>query len=205
MTGGATVYVVDDDGALRESLSALIGSRGLEVRTFATADEFLAQPRTSRPACLVLDLILPGLSGLELQQRLAAEEDAPPIIFLTGHADVSTSVRAMKAGAVEFLPKPFVPGELLRAIEEALGRDRASRARHAEHADVRAQFGSLSAREREVAHRVIRGMLNKQIAAELGISEITVKVHRRRVMHKLRLRSVQELVRAASRAGFVEA
>ena len=149
--------------------------------------------------------MLPGVSGLDLQRALATAVDAPPIIFITGHGDIPTSVRAMKAGAVEFLAKPFDTAELARAIEEALERDREARARSADLAGVRARFEQLSAREREVAARVVRGLLNKQIAAELGISEVTVKVHRRHVMQKLGLRSVAELVRIAARVGLTEA
>ena len=201
----ATVYVVDDDPEVREGLGSLIRSMGLEARAFGSATEFLAQPRAAGPACLVLDIMLPGVSGLDLQRALATAVDAPPIIFITGHGDIPTSVRAMKAGAVEFLAKPFDTAELARAIEEALERDREARARSADLAGVRARFEQLSAREREVAARVVRGLLNKQIAAELGISEVTVKVHRRHVMQKLGLRSVAELVRIAARVGLTEA
>ena len=201
----ATVYVVDDDPEVREGLGSLIRSMGLEARAFGSATEFLEQPRAPGPACLVLDIMLPGLSGLELQRALSTAADAPPIIFITGHGDIPTSVRAMKAGAVEFLAKPFDTADLARAIGEALERDRDARARSAELAGVRARFEQLSAREREVVARVVRGLLNKQIAAELGISEVTVKVHRRHIMQKLALRSVAELVRTAARLGLTEA
>ena len=205
MNAAGTVYVVDDDLAVREALASLVRSMDLEPRLFANAAEFLAAPRAAGPACLVLDVMMPGLSGLGLQELLAGTPDAPPIIFITGHGDIPTSVRAMKAGAVEFLPKPFKAEDLARAIEEALERDLASRTRDAELADVRARFEALSPREREVALRVVQGRLNKQIAGELGISEDTVKVHRRHIMQKLGMKSVTDLVRAASRVGLTGA
>jgi FixJ family two-component response regulator len=197
----AMVYVVDDDPALREGLASLIRAMGLQPRTFATGADFLAFGRPDVPSCLVLDVRLPGLSGLDLQSTLGGSAASPPIIFISGHGDIPMSVRAMKAGAVEFLPKPFEEGQLVAAIEEALTRDRAARERRAELAAAEERCGLLSAREREVAACVVRGLLNKQIAAELGITEVTVKVHRRHIMRKLQVRSVPDLVRAMS-AGF---
>ena len=198
------VYVVDDDHALREGLASLIRAMGLRACTFPNAAEFLAFERPAVPSCLVLDVRLPGLSGLELQGELDAVESPPPIIFISGHGDIPMSVRAMKAGAVEFLPKPFEEEMLVAAIHEALARDRLARSGRAEIADLEARCRLLSAREREVATRVVRGLMNKQIAAELGISEITVKVHRRHIMRKLQLRSVPDLVRVAGRVGLGE-
>ena len=195
------VYVVDDDASMREALAGLVRSLGIEPAVFASADEFLAQELDDRPSCLVLDVMLPGLSGLDLQRALVEAGDAPPIIFITGHGDIPMSVRAMKAGAVEFLPKPFAAADLAAAIDEALRRDREARARSALGADVRARYAQLSAREREVVSRVVRGLLNKQIAAELGIAEITVKAHRRHIMRKLQLKSLPDLVRVVESLG----
>lgn len=197
-----TVYVVDDDLAVREGLASLIRSIGMQAVTFASAGEFIGHPRADGAACLVLDVRLPGTSGLELQRMLGGPDAPLPIIFITGHGDIPMSVRAMKDGAVEFLPKPFNEDQLVAAIEEALDRDRESRTDRVELAEMQARFAQLSGREREVATRVVRGLLNKQIAAELGISEITVKVHRRNIMRKLQLRSVPDLVRVAGRVGF---
>lgn len=201
----AIVYVVDDDSALREGLESLVRAMGLRACTFASAAEFLAFERPDVPSCLVLDVRLPGLSGLDLQSELAALSSPPPIIFVSGHGDIPMSVRAMKAGAVEFLPKPFEEEKLVAAIGEALERDRATRANRQEFAAIEERWKLLSAREREVAARVVRGLMNKQIAAELGITEITVKVHRRHIMRKLELRSVPDLVRVVSRVGLAEA
>ena len=205
MSAVATVYLVDDDPAVREGLASLVRSMGMEPHAFASAREFLDQPRAPGPACLVLDVMLPDLSGLDLQRALAADENAPPIVFITGHGDIPMSVRAMKAGAVEFLAKPFDADDLARAIEEAIARDREARERRAGLAEARARFEALSPREREVAACVMRGLLNKQIAAALGISEDTVKVHRRHIMRKLGVGSVAELVRIASRLGMADA
>jgi len=197
----AVVFVVDDDASVRESLDSLIRSAGLRVKTFASGLEFLQQPRPEVPSCLVLDVRLPDRNGLQLQRELAAAGVSLPIIFITGHGDIPMSVRAMKAGAVEFLTKPFRDEDLLDAIHAALERDREALAQRMETAELRQRFGSLTPREREVMASVVKGLLNKQIAAELGTAEITVKIQRSRVMKKMKADSLPGLVRMASRLG----
>jgi FixJ family two-component response regulator len=196
-----TVFVVDDDLSVREALEGLVRAAGWEVRAFASAGAFLACPPASGPNCLVLDVSLPDLNGLDLQARMAAERSDMPIIFITGYGDVPMSVRAMKAGAAEFLTKPFGEAELLGAIEAALSRSRAMVAEQAALRALRARYGLLSRREREVMALVVTGLLNKQVGGELGISEITVKAHRGRVMEKMEAGSLAELVNISARLG----
>jgi len=196
-----TVFVIDDDAAVREALQSLLRSVGLRATTFASAREFLTSRRPDAPACLVLDVRLPGLSGLDLQRELAAAAIDLPIIFITGHGDIPMTVQAMKAGAVEFLTKPFRDQDLLDAIAQALERDRAARAQRAGVAELHERYAELTPREREVMGLVVSGLLNKQIAAELGISEITIKVHRGQVMQKMGAESVADLVRMADKLG----
>ncbi len=195
------VFVVDDDISVRESLELLIGSTGWEPRAFATAQEFIDVPRVTVPSCVILDVSLPDLDGLELQRRIAADRADMPIIFITGLGDIPMTVKAMKAGAVEFLTKPFDDGVLLAAIEEAIGRSRAALGAKAELNALRECYRSLSGREREVMTLVVTGLLNKQVGGELGISEITVKAHRGRVMRKMHARSFADLVNMAARLG----
>jgi FixJ family two-component response regulator len=204
----AIVFVVDDDESVRESLGGLIRSAGLRVEMFASAQQFLAGPRSNNvgaPSCLVLDVHLPGLSGLDLQKRMAEVNIEIPIIFITGRGDIPTTVRAMKAGAVEFLTKPFRDHDLLDAIGQAIERDRAARRRQAEMAELRGRCESLTPREREVMGLVVSGLLNKQVAAELGINEGTVKVHRGQVMQKMRAASLADLVRMSDKLGIPRA
>jgi FixJ family two-component response regulator len=197
----AVVFVVDDDVGTRESLKNLIRSVGLRAETFASAQDFLRSTRPDAPSCLVLDVRLPGLSGLDLQKRMAEVELEIPIVFISGHGDIPMSVRAMKAGAVEFLTKPFREQELLDAIQQALERDRNAREQRGEIAELRSRYRLLTPREREVMALVVTGLLNKQIAGELGTSEASVKVHRQHVMAKMRAGSLAALVRMADRVG----
>jgi len=192
------VFIVDDDVSVRESLEPLIADAGWRPEVFASAQEFLDRPRQPLPSCLVLDVSLPDFNGLELQRRIAGRTDLP-IIFITGHGDIPMTVQAMKAGAVEFLTKPFAPEVLLRAIHDAIERSRVSLDMEADLQALRGRYASLTLREREVMALVVRGRLNKQVGGELGISEITVKAHRGRVMRKMKARSLPDLVNMAAR------
>jgi FixJ family two-component response regulator len=191
----AIVFVVDDDLSVREGLERLLHAAGWEVETFPSAQQFLAHRKEDIPSCLVLDVGLPGLSGLDLQKRILEANREIPIVFITGHKDVPTSVRAMKAGAVEFLVKPFSEDDLLDAIRQAIKRDQSARYQNAQMQDLWRRYESLTPREREVMQRVVSGLLNKQVAAELGTSEITIKVHRGQVMQKMQANSLVDLVR----------
>lgn len=197
----AVVFVVDDDSAARAAIRSLLNSVGLRVETFGSAQEFLASQRPDAPACLVLDVRLPGVSGLDFQRDLAARNVAIPIIFITGHGDIPMSVEAMKAGAMEFLTKPFRGQVLLDAIHKAIERDRAARQEQSKAAALRERLATLTPREREVMQLVISGLLNKQIATEFGASERTVKIHRGQVMRKMGAKSLPDLVRMAERLG----
>jgi len=194
-----TVFVIDDDPLIRDGVRSLFGSVGVRVLTFGSARDFLRSTRPDAPACLVLDVRLPDLSGLDLQRELRESGIHIPIIFITGYGDIPMSVEAMKAGAVEFLTKPFRGQDLLDAVQGAIARDRDARHERAEIAELRQCFDTLSRREREVLDRVVTGLLNKQIAGELGISELTVKTHRAHVMEKMRAESLADLVRITGR------
>jgi FixJ family two-component response regulator len=195
------VFVVDDDVSVRESLESMIRFAGWRPETYASAHEFLARPAADVPSCLVLDVSLPDLNGLDLQKRVADHRTDMPIIFITGHGDIPMTVRAMKAGAVEFLPKPFPDDVLLSAIQNAIERSRAVRGHDADRHAVHERYASLTPRERDVMALVVSGWLNKQVARELGISEITVKAHRGKVMRKMYARSLADLVRLAAELG----
>jgi FixJ family two-component response regulator len=194
------VFIVDDDISVRESLELLIQSAGWQPETFASGQDFLSRPRATIPCCLLLDMALPGLNGLELQRQLA-ERTEMPIIFITGYGDVPTSVKAMKAGAVEFLTKPFNDDVLLDAVRGAIARSRVALRLHAETESLKARYESLTSREREVMVLVVSGLLNKQVGGELGISEITVKAHRGQVMRKMKADSLPDLVTMAAALG----
>ena len=193
------VFVVDDDSSIREAIKNLVSLEGLRVETFGTAQDFLRSERPDLPGCVVLDVELPGLSGLDLQRELTAHGIKLPIVFITGYGDIPMSVRAMKAGAMEFLTKPFRDQDLLDAIHQALEHDHIARQHSREIAELRDRFEALTSREREVMSMVVAGMLNKQIGFELGISEVTVKIHRGRMMNKMGAQSVAELVRMTER------
>jgi RNA polymerase sigma factor (sigma-70 family) len=201
VSAGGLVYVIDDDESVCRALGRLIRSVGLDVETFASARAFLERKPADRPACLVLDVRLPGASGLDLQASLGRAQEAMPIIFITGHGSVPMSVRAMKGGALDFLQKPFQDQELLDAVQRALARSRVVRVEESERAVVERRLATLTPRERQVLRLVVRGMLNKQIAAELGAAEKTVKVHRGRVMKKMQADSVAEIVRMVQKVG----
>jgi len=198
-TAKPIVFVVDDDVSVRESLELLIDNEGWQPKTFASAQQFLDCPRALVPSCLLLDISLPDLNGLDLQKRVAMEQNEMPIIFITGYGDVPQTVQAMKAGAVEFLTKPFKDEQLLTAIRQALEGSRLALAQEAEMQDLRGRYASLTPRERQVMALVVAGRLNKQVGGELGISEITVKAHRGQVMQKMRANSIADLVKMGER------
>jgi FixJ family two-component response regulator len=196
---GPTVFIVDDDRDVRESLQELLESVGLHAKSFGSAREFLSSPHSDGPSCLILDVRLPGISGLDLQHELKKGKVSIPIIFLTAHADVPMSVKAMKSGAIEFLTKPFRHQDLLDAVQRSLARDRIARDKQRDISELRQRYNTLSVREREVMSRVVTGMLNKQVAAELDASEGSVKMHRSQVMKKMQAKSLPELVRMADK------
>jgi FixJ family two-component response regulator len=193
------VFVVDDDASVREAVASLLGSVALRVECFASPGEFLRRRKSESPACLVLDVRMPGLSGLDLQRKLARGEHQIPIIFISAHGDIPMAVGAMKAGAIEFLPKPFREEDLLDAIRQALDRDRAAKARRTEILEIRTRHTRLTARQHQIMTLIVEGKLNKQIAAKLGLSENTIKVHRRRIMERMGAASVAELVHMIGR------
>jgi len=195
------IFVIDDDPSVRQSLESLIKSVGWRVRTYGSAQEFLGSGHLEAPGCIVLDVRLPGLSGLDLQQALLRAKSHLPVIFITGHGDIPMSVQAMKAGAVEFLPKPFREQDLLDALKLALDRDRITRQQRAELAALRARYDSVTPREQQVMGLLVTGLLNKEIAATLGVSEVTIKVHRSQIMQKMQADSLANLVRMAERLG----
>jgi FixJ family two-component response regulator len=199
-SGRPIVYVLDDDSRIREALSGLLSSAGHQVITFSNAAEYLAFQRPDKPACLILDLDLPGMTGLELQKKLA-DVGGPPIVFLTGHGDIPSTVKAMKAGATEFLSKPFEPEELLRAIDAAIHLDGELRLKNAELNVIQKRYSLLTPREREVLPYVVSGLLNKETAWELGTSEITIRIHRGQIMKKMAAQSLADLVRIAGKLG----
>lgn len=194
-----TVYIVDDDMSVREALSSLIRSVGLHVETFSSALSFLEHQRSSATACVVLDVRMPGMSGLDVYQQLRTRGDLVPIVFITGHGDIPMAVRAIKAGAVEFLAKPFRDQDLLDAIRQALEQEQGARQEREEQMAIRTVYETLTSREKEVAALIVSGALNKQVAAQLGVTEITIKVHRHNIMQKMKVRSLVELVRAIER------
>ena len=201
MTGErAVVFVVDDDERVRDALASLLASAGLDVMVFGSAADFVTADKPDAPACLLLDLQLPDVSGLELQEHLTGG-DAPPIVFITGHGDVPSSVKALKAGAIDFLSKPFGADELLRAVDAAIVQDRAVRQKRAEHVELTGRFRRLTPRERQVLTFVVAGCANKRTASELGTSEITIGVHRGQIMRKMQARSLAELIRWADKLG----